>query len=103
MSVAGSGEINAAGRIEDLTISISGSGSCNAADLKARRAKVAVRGSGDLTVNASGRTRGDRVRLGLHMVCRLAEDHVEHFRLGIDPAKIGQDLCAATSSPVPRN
>jgi len=53
MSVAGSGEINAAGRIEDLTISISGSGSCNAAGLKARRAKVAVRGSGDLTVNAS--------------------------------------------------
>ncbi len=53
MSVAGSGEINAAGRIEDLTISISGSGSCNAAALKAKRAKVAVRGSGDLTVNAS--------------------------------------------------
>jgi hypothetical protein len=53
MVVAGSGEINAAGRIEDLTISISGSGSCNAAGVKARRARVAVRGSGDLTVNAS--------------------------------------------------
>ena len=53
MAVAGSGEINAAGRIEDLTNSISGSGSCNAAGVKARRARVAVRGSGDLTVNAS--------------------------------------------------
>ena len=53
MSVAGSGEITAAGRIADVTISISGSGTCNAAGLKAKRAKVAVRGSGEVTVNAS--------------------------------------------------
>ncbi len=53
MSVAGSGAIVAAGRVEDVTISISGSGSCDAAGLRAVRAKAAVRGSGELTVNAS--------------------------------------------------
>jgi hypothetical protein len=52
MSIAGSGEINAAGRVDDLSISIGGSGSCNAAGLRAKRARVAVRGSGDATVNA---------------------------------------------------
>jgi len=52
MSIAGSGEITAAGRVEDLSISISGSGSCSAVGLHAKRAKVAVRGSGDATVNA---------------------------------------------------
>jgi len=52
MSISGSGDITAAGRTEDVTISIGGSGSCNAAGLIAKRAKVAVRGSGDATVNA---------------------------------------------------
>ena len=52
MSIAGSGEITAAGRVEDLSISIGGSGSCNAVALRAKRARVAVRGSGDATVNA---------------------------------------------------
>jgi hypothetical protein len=53
MSVSGSGSARLAGRTDDLTISVSGSGSCNAAELKAKRAKVVVSGSGDLTVNAS--------------------------------------------------
>jgi hypothetical protein len=53
ISVAGSGSGNVAGRVDDFTVSITGSGSLDAAGLKARHAKVAVSGSGDLTVNAS--------------------------------------------------
>ena len=53
VSIAGSGTANLAGRADDLTVSISGSGSLNAAELKAKRAKVVVSGSGELTVNAS--------------------------------------------------
>ena len=53
ISVAGSGDVTAAGRVGDLTVSISGSGSVKAAGLTAKRAKVTVIGSGDATVNAS--------------------------------------------------
>jgi Putative auto-transporter adhesin, head GIN domain len=53
MSISGSGTGNLAGRVDDLTVSISGSGSFNGAELKAKRAKVVVSGSGEVTVNAS--------------------------------------------------
>jgi Putative auto-transporter adhesin, head GIN domain len=53
VSVVGSAAAKLAGRVDELTLSVSGSGSCNAGVLTARRAKVAVSGSGDVTVNAS--------------------------------------------------
>jgi hypothetical protein len=53
ISISGAGSGSAAGRAESLTISISGAGSLNAAELRAKRAKVVVSGAGDVTVNAS--------------------------------------------------
>ena len=53
LTVAGSGEIDLAGRSDLFTVAISGSGSVDAAELQAKRAKVGVTGSGDVVVNAS--------------------------------------------------
>jgi Putative auto-transporter adhesin, head GIN domain len=53
IAISGSGTANVAGRTDDLTVAISGSGSFNGAELKAKRAKVVVSGSGELTVSAS--------------------------------------------------
>jgi hypothetical protein len=53
ISISGSGTANLTGRADDLTLSISGSGSFNGAELTAKRAKVMVSGSGEVTVNAS--------------------------------------------------
>jgi hypothetical protein len=53
ISVSGGANGSIAGRSNNLTISVSGTGSLNAADLQARRAKVVVRGIGDVTVNAT--------------------------------------------------
>ena len=53
ISIAGSATLHAAGQVNDLTVSVSGSGTADVAQLTAKRAKVVVSGSGDLTVNAS--------------------------------------------------
>ena len=53
MSISGSGTATLAGRVDDLTVSITGSGSFNGTELTAKRAKVDVTGSGEATVNAS--------------------------------------------------
>ena len=53
ISVAGSATLHVAGQVNDLALSVSGSGTADAAQLMAKRAKVIVSGSGDLTVNAS--------------------------------------------------
>ncbi len=53
LSASGSGHIHLAGRSDDLAVAIDGSGSVDAVELQAKRAKVAISGSGDVTVNAS--------------------------------------------------
>jgi putative autotransporter adhesin-like protein len=53
ISVSGSGTLDVAGRVNDLAVSVSGSGTVDASQLMAKRGKVVVSGSGDLTVNAS--------------------------------------------------
>jgi hypothetical protein len=53
VSMSGSGTGKLAGQVDDLRLTVTGSGSCNAGDLQAKRAKATVTGSGDLTVNAS--------------------------------------------------
>ena len=53
LAVAGSGDIEAAGRIDELNIRIDGSGDVNAEQLKATKAKVEVDGSGDANLTAS--------------------------------------------------
>jgi hypothetical protein len=52
VTIAGSGDVKLAGRVDDLKIEVSGSGSCDAAALAAARADVAVSGSGSVIVNA---------------------------------------------------
>jgi Putative auto-transporter adhesin, head GIN domain len=53
VSASGSSEVHLAGRTDDFTLSIRGSGSADAAELKAKRAKVVLSGSAEATVNAS--------------------------------------------------
>jgi hypothetical protein len=53
VSISGAASGRIAGRSDNLSISISGTGSLNAAELKAKRARVVVSGVGDVTVNAS--------------------------------------------------
>ncbi len=52
-SIAGSGDVTAAGAAQHLDASIRGSGDLNLADLQAQSATVSIAGSGDVTVNAS--------------------------------------------------
>jgi len=53
ISIAGAAAGKVAGRADDLTISLSGAGTFDAAELKAKRGKVAVAGAGVVVVNAS--------------------------------------------------
>jgi len=53
ISFSGGASGSVAGRSNNLTISIFGTGTLNAVDLAAKRAKVVVRGMGDVTVNAT--------------------------------------------------
>jgi Putative auto-transporter adhesin, head GIN domain len=59
ISIAGAAAGNVAGRSDHLSITISGAGTFNAAELKAKRAKVVVRGVGQVTVNASDELDGE--------------------------------------------
>ena len=52
-TVTGSGDIDAAGTTEDLTVRISGSGDFRGVDLTATTADVDISGSGSVVVNAS--------------------------------------------------
>jgi Putative auto-transporter adhesin, head GIN domain len=53
VSISGAASGRIAGRSDNLSISISGTGSLNAAELRAKRARVVVSGVGEVTVNAS--------------------------------------------------
>ena len=53
ISIAGAAAGTIAGRADELTISLAGAGTLNAADLKAKRGKASVAGAGVVTVNAS--------------------------------------------------
>jgi uncharacterized membrane protein YhaH (DUF805 family) len=53
ITVVGSADVKLAGRSDDLTLAIKGSGDVDAGGLAAKRAKVVMSGSGDATVNAS--------------------------------------------------
>jgi hypothetical protein len=53
MTVEGAAKGSLAGQIVDLTISMSGAGALDAAELKAKRGKVSLSGAGVLTVNVS--------------------------------------------------
>jgi hypothetical protein len=52
ITIAGSGDIDASGSVDDLSIEISGSGDIQAGELAAKRVRVSVAGSGDVRVNA---------------------------------------------------
>ena len=49
----GSGRIKLAGQVDDLNVSVSGSGSFDGADLIARRVRVSVSGSGRVRANVA--------------------------------------------------
>jgi Putative auto-transporter adhesin, head GIN domain len=51
LAVEGSGEIEAAGRVDRLTATIEGAGTAHLSDLEARAARVVVEGSGDVDLN----------------------------------------------------
>lgn len=53
LSVAGSGDVQAAGKADSIDISIAGSGDVNAGGLATRAADVSIAGSGNVTANAS--------------------------------------------------
>ncbi len=53
ISLSGAGDIKAAGRIDDLTVSISGAGNCDTGRLKTKHAKISVSGAGNVWVNAT--------------------------------------------------
>ena len=53
--ITGSGSADLAGRADQLEVTIAGSGSWNAADLKSKTARVTISGSGDAAVNAADR------------------------------------------------
>jgi hypothetical protein len=53
LSVAGSGDVQAAGKADSINISIAGSGDVNAGGLATRAADVSIAGSGNVTANAS--------------------------------------------------
>ena len=52
-SVAGSGDVRAAGKADSIDISIAGSGDIDTAGLATRTADVSIAGSGNVTANAS--------------------------------------------------
>ena len=51
LSLAGTGEIGAAGRVDRLDASIAGAGNIQMADATVRRANIHIAGSGDVTVS----------------------------------------------------
>jgi len=51
LSLAGTGEIGAAGRVDRLEASIAGAGNIQMADATVRRANIHIAGSGDVTVS----------------------------------------------------
>jgi hypothetical protein len=53
LTIAGSGDAQLAGRVDDFTLSIKGSGDVDAGGLAAKRVKVVMNGSGDAIVDAS--------------------------------------------------
>jgi len=53
-SIAGSGDIAATGRADDLSISIAGSGDIAASGVEATRAQVAIAGSGAVSASVNG-------------------------------------------------
>jgi hypothetical protein len=53
--ISGSGSADLAGRADVLALSVSGSGSYDAGDLRSKTARIAISGSGDAFVNASER------------------------------------------------
>jgi Putative auto-transporter adhesin, head GIN domain len=53
ITISGAASGSFAGRSDDLSINVSGAGSLDAVDLRAKRATVVVSGAGDVTVNAS--------------------------------------------------
>ena len=59
VSVSGSGDVEAAGRVETVTVDNSGSGYVNLAELKARDAIVDVSGSGGGALFATGKAKID--------------------------------------------
>jgi hypothetical protein len=52
LSITGSGDIEARGRVDELEASISGSGDMSLYGLESQRAEVSITGSGDIEVNA---------------------------------------------------
>ena len=59
VTVSGSGDVNATGRVEVATVDNSGSGYANLTDLKAKDAVVAVSGSGGGAIFATGKAKID--------------------------------------------
>jgi Putative auto-transporter adhesin, head GIN domain len=53
ISLSGAGDIKAAGRIDDLTVSISGAGNCDTGRLVTKHANISVSGAGNVWVNAT--------------------------------------------------
>lgn len=53
LKIAGSGEITASGKVDELEIEIAGSGTVKTAELATRDAEVKIAGSGDAEVKAS--------------------------------------------------
>jgi hypothetical protein len=51
LSLSGTGEIGAAGRVDRLDASIAGAGDIHMADATVKRANIHIAGSGDITVN----------------------------------------------------
>lgn len=57
--ISGSGSADLTGRADDVDLRITGSGSCDAADLRCKSARVTVSGSGTATVDATDRLTAD--------------------------------------------
>lgn len=57
LTLAGSGTIAAAGRVERLALTVAGSGDINAGEVRADEAQVVVSGSGDVVADVNGPAR----------------------------------------------
>jgi len=53
LRIGGSGDVDASGRVDSLSLVVDGSGDARLGGLQAGRAQVRVNGSGDVTVNAA--------------------------------------------------
>ncbi len=58
IAVTGSGDVEAGGEVESVTVTVSGSGDVGARALQAKTANVVLRGSGDITVTATETAKG---------------------------------------------